>query len=108
MDIQAFEAELTKTGFGDIVHKDGPPRGTSEPHHHDFAVRGLVLSGEFILTKQGIPTSYHSGDTFEMASKCTHFEAFGPDGSTYIIGRQARLGHRHRELQCAPLRTCDL
>ncbi len=88
MDTQAFESELKQSGFGDIVYKDGPPSGTSEPHHHDFAVRGLVLSGEFILTKEGIPTSYFSGETFEMDSKCTHFEAFGPEGSKYIIGRK--------------------
>jgi hypothetical protein len=88
MDTQAFEAELRQNGYGDIVHKDGAPSGTSEPHHHDFAVRGMVLAGEFILNKEGVPTSYFSGQTFEMNPKCSHFEAFGPEGSRYIIGRK--------------------
>jgi quercetin dioxygenase-like cupin family protein len=88
MDVQAFETDLKNTGYGDIVHKEGVPGSTNQPHQHDFAVRGLVVSGEFILTKEGTPTTYRSGDTFEMDANCSHTEGFGANGSTYIIGRK--------------------
>ncbi len=89
MDATAFEADLKATGFNDITKKEGLARFQSDPHSHPFAVRGLVLSGEFILSKEGVPTSYLSGETFTLEPNCEHTEAFGPEGSTYIIGRKS-------------------
>jgi quercetin dioxygenase-like cupin family protein len=51
-------------------------------------VRGLVISGEFTLTKEGTPTTYVPGDTFSMEPNCSHTEGHGPTGSKYILGRK--------------------
>jgi len=91
MDVAAFETDLKRTGYDDIVHKEGTPNSVNEPHQHDFAVRGIVVSGEFILTKAGVPATYCAGDTFEMDANCFHTEGFGPSGSRYIIGRKHAL-----------------
>jgi quercetin dioxygenase-like cupin family protein len=88
ININAFEDVLKKEGYADIVHRDGAPNYKAEPHTHPFAVRGLVLSGEFILTRGGKPETYRAGDTFAMEPECMHFESFGPEGSHYILGRK--------------------
>lgn len=88
MDTQAFEAALKSDGYNDIARRDGAPNGKAEPHTHPFAVRGLVLAGTFILTRNGAPETYRAGDTFAMEPGCVHFESFGPEGSQYILGRK--------------------
>ncbi len=88
MDISAFEKELKNTGYGDIVMKEGEPSTVNTPHQHEFAVRGLVIAGEFTLTKDGKPTTYVAGDTFFMDPNCSHTEGHGPAGSKYLIGRK--------------------
>jgi quercetin dioxygenase-like cupin family protein len=88
MNTAAFETELAEAGYGDIVTKEGEPSTVNQPHQHDFAVRGLVISGEFTLTKEGTPTTYVSGDTFSMEPNCSHTEGHGPTGSKYILGRK--------------------
>lgn len=88
MDTQTFEAALKRDGYHDIAHRDGAPSATAEPHTHPFAVRGLVLAGTFILTREGQPETYKAGDTFAMEPGCVHFESFGPEGSRYILGRK--------------------
>lgn len=88
MDATAFDAALRQDGYNDIAHRDGSPNATAEPHTHPFAVRGLVLAGTFILTREGKPETYKAGDTFSMEPGCVHFESFGPEGSHYILGRK--------------------
>jgi len=88
MDPDAFEAALKQDGYLDVARRDGAPNATAEPHTHPFAVRGLVLAGEFILTREGKPETYKAGDSFAMEPGCVHFESFGPQGSHYILGRK--------------------
>jgi len=90
MDATAFEAELKDQGFETVERKEGAPGFSTQPHAHPFDVRGLILSGEFILTTDGTPRSYRIGDTFALEAGCMHAERFGPEGSTYIVGRKHR------------------
>ncbi|MGH8620117.1 MAG: cupin domain-containing protein [Burkholderiales bacterium] len=95
MDTLAFEAALKGDGYNDIARRDGAPNAKAEPHTHPFAVRGLVLAGEFILTREGKPERYRAGDTFAMEPGCVHFESFGPEGSHYILGRKHAAAANH-------------
>jgi quercetin dioxygenase-like cupin family protein len=88
MDSTTFTTGLKASGYDDIAEKHGPANSTSEPHSHPFAVRGLVIAGEFILTKDDVPASYRAGDTFEMDANCIHREASGSEGSVYLVGRK--------------------
>jgi len=88
MNTEAFEAALKSDGYDDIARREGMPNATAEPHTHPFAVRGLILAGEFILTREGRPEFHRTGDTFAMEPECLHFESFGPAGSQYILGRK--------------------
>lgn len=65
-----------------------PAGFASKPHTHPFAVRGLVLSGEFHLTRNGETEVLRSGATFSMPAHCEHAERFGPNGATYVVARK--------------------
>lgn len=86
MDTTTFTADLKSSGFDEIVEKQLTANWLTKPHTHPFAVRGLVLAGEFILTKAGARASYRAGDTFEMDPECVHNEASGAEGSVYLVG----------------------
>jgi quercetin dioxygenase-like cupin family protein len=88
MDSTAFTTELKASGFDDVAEKHCTANFTSDPHSHEFAVRGLVIAGEFILTKDGTAATYRTGDTFEMDANCVHSEASGAEGSVYLVGRK--------------------
>ena len=44
--------------------------------------------GEMTVTKNGVPHTCRAGDTFAMEAGCEHFERYGPQGSTYMVGRK--------------------
>ena len=90
MDTTDFEAELKGQGFDAVERKEGAPGFATQPHAHPFDVRGLILSGEFILTTDGTPRTYRAGETFALDAGCMHTERFGPEGSTYMVGRKHR------------------
>src|SRR6185437_11620159 len=48
-----FEARLKADGFTEIATQDLQPRAPRGEHGHPFAVRGLVLAGAFIVSRDG-------------------------------------------------------
>ena len=88
MDAQQFEAKLKADGYQEIETKTYEPRPANGEHGHHFSVHGLIIAGEFTVTKEGLPTTYLAGDTFAVAEGCLHFEAVGPDGVTLVVGRK--------------------
>ena len=88
MDAAGFEATLESSGITDVEHRDGAPNFAAQPHTHPFEVHALVLSGEFILDRNGVAEAYGAGDTFTMEPGCLHAERFGPQGAKYILGRR--------------------
>ena len=88
MDTSAFEAALKADGFGEIETKSVAPNIVNTAHKHAFDVRILVLEGEMTVTADGAPHACHAGDTFAMHAGCEHFESYGPEGSTYMVGRR--------------------
>ncbi len=67
-----FEQQLKADGFTVIEHRKLDPRPGKERHRHLFEIRGLDLSGTFVVRQTGEPVAYRAGEIFPspMAS-CT-------------------------------------
>ena len=87
-DNTAFENACKQAGFGEVEQKSGPANFNSKPHTHPFSVRGLILSGEFRLTRDGSTEVFLPGASFSMDAGCEHAESFGPTGATYLVARK--------------------
>jgi hypothetical protein len=58
MDQHEFEAQLKADGYQEIEMQTLAPRPGKGRHRHLFAIRGLVLSGTFLVAKIGDPAVY--------------------------------------------------
>ena len=87
MDTKAFEAKLKQAGY-EPETKTVAANFKSKPHTHEFDVWLLVVSGQLTLTRGEASETYRPGDTFEMTAGCLHTEQYGPDGTTYLVGRR--------------------
>ena len=88
MDRMAFEAQLRRDGFGEIVTGELKANETRSVHAHDYEVRALVLDGGIALTWDGEERHYKAGDIFTMAAGCAHAERAGAGGIRYLAGRR--------------------
>ena len=83
-----LEARLKADGYTEIETKRYEPRPANGEHGHHFSVRGLILDGAFIVTKEGVERTYRPGDIFEVDAGRLHFEAVGDDGVELMVGRK--------------------
>jgi hypothetical protein len=88
MDHTIFATACKNDGFGDMEEKSGMANFSSKPHTHPFAVRALILSGEFRLTRNGETEVFRPGASFSMQAGCEHAESYGPHGATYLVARK--------------------
>lgn len=88
METATFEAGLKADGYTEIERKSYEPRPANGEHGHHFSVRGLILDGTFIVTKEGTPRAYRKGEIFEVAADTMHFEEVGPEGVELMVGRK--------------------
>jgi hypothetical protein len=58
MDQREFEAQLRADGFQEIELQELASRPGKGRHRHLFAIRGLVLSGTFIVTQGSGPVTH--------------------------------------------------
>lgn len=89
MDTQAFEAELRREGYQEIMTRTGKP-GLTPVHTHPFDAYAMILSGEMTVTWEGGSTTCKAGDTFQLEAGREHTENYGPEGATYLVGRRTR------------------
>ena len=87
MSTADFEAQLKQSGYSEIGSKTLEPRPANGEHGHEYAVRGLVTAGEFIITSDGVPRSFKAGQIFEVPAGQLHSEAVGPEGTSVTTGR---------------------
>jgi quercetin dioxygenase-like cupin family protein len=66
-DIADFEAKLRADGYTEIETQSLEPRSPKGRHGHPFAIRGLVLSGTFIVAPDDQRTVYGPGQVFAVA-----------------------------------------
>ena len=83
-----FEAELKSKGFVEIESKSLDPRPVNHGHTHDYAIRGLVLSGVFIVNQGEKPMTYRAGDIFDVPAGRSHTEEIGVEGAKIVVGRK--------------------
>ena len=74
MNASEFEAQLKADGYTEIETQDLAPRPGKGRHRHLFAIRGLVLSGTFIVTRDA-PVIFRPGQAFEVAHGELHDES---------------------------------
>ncbi len=88
MNESEFETQLKADGFQEIELQDLAPRPGKGRHRHLFAVRGLVLSGAFLVTRDSDPVAYGPGQIFAVAEGELHDESIGPEGARVLVGRK--------------------
>ena len=92
MDQRHFETQLRTDGYEEIELQELTPRPGKGRHRHLFAIRGLVLSGEFLVTQLGDPVVYEPGQVFAVPEGELHDESIGPDGARVLVGRKFTNG----------------
>jgi quercetin dioxygenase-like cupin family protein len=88
MNEREFEAQLKADDFQEIELQDLAPRSGKGRHRHLFAIRGLVLSGTFLLKQNGDPVSYDPGQIFAVDEGELHDESIGQKGARVLVGRK--------------------
>ena len=83
-----FEAQLKADGYTEIETQNLDPRPGKGRHRHLFAIRGLILSGTFIVTRDGEPVTFAPGQVFDVAYGELHDESIGPGGARVLVGRK--------------------
>ena len=87
MNASEFEAQLKADGYTEIETQDLAPRPGKGRHRHLFAIRGLVLAGTFIVTRDA-PVIFRPRQAFEVAHGELHDESIGEDGARVLVGRK--------------------
>lgn len=82
-----FEAQLKADGYTEVETQTLEPRPGKGRHRHLFAIRGLVLSGTFIVTRDEAVT-HKAGQIFDVPEGQLHDESIGPDGARILVGRK--------------------
>ena len=88
MDRTGFESDLRRDGFAEVFEGSMPADTRRPTHVHPWDVRGLVLTGVFLLGCEGDDRRYGPGEIFTLARDVPHTEGAGPDGTTYVVGRR--------------------
>ena len=88
MNENDFEAQLRADGYTEIETQNLEPRPGKGRHRHLFAVRGLVLSGTFIVTRDAAPVTFGAGEIFSVPLGELHDESIGPEGARVLVGRK--------------------
>ncbi len=88
MDTTALAAHWHREGYLDIETKQVRRNVSTQPHAHPFDARGLILAGELTLTWEGQTSTFRVGDTFDMPAGCVHSEQYGPEETTFLLGRR--------------------
>ena len=88
MNESTFRQMLEESGYSEIATSTKEPAPTNDEHAHEFSVLGLVNSGEFVITCDGVSRTYRAGDQFEMEAGRRHCESVGPEGASITSGRK--------------------
>ena len=83
-----FEAQLRADGFNEIETRSLDPRPGRGRHRHHFSIRGLVLSGTFVVTTDAEPVTHGAGQVFAVPEGQLHDEWIEPEGARILVGRK--------------------
>ena len=88
MNENDFEAQLRAGGYTEIEAQKLAPRPGKGRHRHHFAIRGLIVSGTFVVLQESEPVTYSAGQIFAVDEGKLHDEWIGPDGAQVLVGRK--------------------
>jgi hypothetical protein len=89
-----FEAQLKADGYTEIETQNLDPRPGKGRHRHLFAIRGLVLSGAFIVTQDREPVTYGPGQIFGVAEgNCTTSRSDQKARGCWWVASSQKRGH---------------
>ena len=88
MNEREFESQLKADGFQEIEMQELAARPGTGRHRHHFAIRGLVLTGTFLVTQDSDPVTYGPGQIFAVAEGELHDESIGSEGARVLVGRK--------------------
>jgi quercetin dioxygenase-like cupin family protein len=87
-----FEAAVRADGFDEVLVREWQPDLVLEEHRHPFAVRALVVRGEFWLSERDHTRHLGVGSGFELERDVPHGERYGRDGATVWVARRHATG----------------
>jgi quercetin dioxygenase-like cupin family protein len=88
MNRSDFEQQLKADGFTEGELQALEPRPGKGRHRHLFEIRGLVMSGAFVVQQEGDPVVYRPGEVFSVAHGKLHDEWIEAGGATVLVGRK--------------------
>jgi quercetin dioxygenase-like cupin family protein len=88
MSYETFESTARAEGFDEVLVREWKPGQVLDTHTHPFAVKALVVSGEFWLTEGERVRHLQQGDWFELARDVPHAERYGNEGATFWAARR--------------------
>ena len=88
MNQSDFEKKLREDGFTEVEFQQLAPRPGKGRHRHLFEIRGLVISGQFVVKQSGDPITYGPGQIFSVAEGELHDEWVEADGAHILVGRK--------------------
>jgi len=88
MNEHDFERQLRSDGFTEIEYQTLEPRPGKGRHRHHFEIRGLVISGTFVVRQTGEPVVYRAGQMFSVAEGELHDEWIETGGARVLVGRK--------------------
>lgn len=88
MEREAFENRLRDEGFDNTVLVERDANGHLDDHSHPFEALALILSGEITIRTQKESLTYRNGEVFHLMADEPHYEAYGPEGVRYLVGRR--------------------
>ena len=83
-----FEKQLRADGFTEVEFQELAPRPGKGRHRHLFEIRGLVVSGKFVVKQSGDPVVYLPGQVFSVAEGELHDEWVEAEGAHVLVGRK--------------------
>jgi quercetin dioxygenase-like cupin family protein len=87
-DFASFEQESQARGYGEVLERVWQANEEVATHTHPFAVRALVVEGEFWLTCNGRTQHLLPGQRFELDAEVPHAERYGPQGAVFWAARK--------------------
>lgn len=88
MDRTEFEASLRADRYDEILTVEKPVGYRMVEHQHPYDACGLILSGDFSISVNGVETTYNTGEIFRVPRATPHLERAGPGGASYLAGRK--------------------
>lgn len=94
MERSDFLKVLSDEGCSDVATVEREPNRSLDLHTHPFEAKALILNGEIRLRAGETERTYRNGEVFHLGANEPHWESYGADGVTYLVGRKSEYASR--------------